>query len=167
MNPEPNFNFELKIRPATQADIGAILQLWKILAEFHAHCDPIYELSINSMEIIEKRIKDQISTESNILLLAEDITQQKIVGYCKGGYSDYFPVFKMGKFGHISDLVVEPSYRNQQIGKKLYEEIYKWFLDKNITRIELGVATTNPISSNFWNKMGFQVFRQVLYKNIT
>lgn len=167
MNLKNDLKLVFTIRKAKEIDIEEILKLWKILAEFHSNLDTVFEPSDDAIDIAREYLIEQVTKENTSFLIAEEVKTKKIVGYCKGNIANYPPVFKMQKYGRISDIVVHSNYRNRNLGKSLFEEMKNWFLQKDITRLELRVASTNPISPNFWKKMGFQEVRKVLYQNIS
>ncbi|MEJ8555082.1 GNAT family N-acetyltransferase [Tepidibacter sp. Z1-5] len=48
-------------------------------------------------------------------------------------------------------------YRGRKIGVKLFEEMEKWALESNITRLELTVMTHNEGAIHLYKKMGFKI----------
>jgi len=47
-------------------------------------------------------------------------------------------------------------YRGKKIGLKLFEELEKWALDHNVTRLELTVMQHNKNAIRLYEKMGFK-----------
>ena len=45
-------------------------------------------------------------------------------------------------------------------------ESIKWFRKRKIIRVELTVATSNPLSMSFWEKHGFKPYYERRFKNI-
>ncbi len=82
----------------------------------------------------------------------------KILGYMELMIKDNEPLhlFKIKKFGWIEAVVVDKKFRNQKIGKQLYEYAIKLFKNKNITYIRLSVFLKNELGHSFWIRKGFK-----------
>ncbi len=53
---------------------------------------------------------------------------------------------------------VDSGYKRQGIGTKLFDSICTWFKTFQVNHVELTVASNNPQSIGFWNKMGGKEF---------
>jgi ribosomal protein S18 acetylase RimI-like enzyme len=151
----------ITIRKAITEDAEAIAKLFIELLDFHKERDLYYTKS----EVAEERqiayIKNAISNESYLVLAATD--KDKIVGYLIALIDKKPKVYKISDFGKIDIIAITKDYRRQGIGEKLFKKAKDWFLSKDIKRIEMNVATTNEISVNFWHKMGFKSYEEVLF----
>jgi len=154
----------LIIREAVSEDIDTIITLWKEFMEFHAARDPFFEIASGGDSNFKKFIIDKLSDESSFIFVAR--MEKVIAGYCLGYISEYPPVFRIKRFGMISDMAVNINYRRKGIGERLLEESKKWFTQKEIQRVELKVAISNEISTSFWRKMGFKPFVESMFMDI-
>jgi GNAT superfamily N-acetyltransferase len=68
--------------------------------------------------------------------------------------------------GIIDQCYVTPSYQRQGIGKKLVMRAMEWFQWKQSTRIELSLIAKNEGGDAFWRKLGFELFRHALFKDV-
>ena len=152
----------MKIREANYSDLPEIVKLWKEFMDFHRDLDPFFTCSNEGPSNFQKHLEGQMESDDAALLVAEE--SGKITGYTKIGISEYPPVFKMDKYGLISDVAVANEYRRKGIGQALYNASTKWFADKGITRIELRVANINNVARGFWSKMGFKPYMTTMYK---
>lgn len=53
-------------------------------------------------------------------------------------------------------MCVDSNYRNQGIGKALYEAFEKYFKEKGISRFTVTSSFKNESAQNFYKKMGFE-----------
>ena len=70
-----------------------------------------------------------------------------------------------GKLGYIYHTTVNPKYWRQGIGKKLVETSIDVLKKIGISRVGLVVFNKNEIGNAFWEKMGFTMRNDLLYRN--
>ncbi len=63
---------------------------------------------------------------------------------------------RWGSGGHIHEWVVHPRWRQQGIGKTLFQHAIRHLLQNNHWRIILWSGENNTIANHFYRKMGFQ-----------
>jgi hypothetical protein len=153
---------KLKIREATHADLPKIIELWKELMDFHSNLDSFYTRSQDGPSNFRKHLESLFESEDDALLVAE--VSGKTIGYAKICISQYPPVFEMDKFGLISDVAVAKQYRRKGVGEALFNRSMDWFCEKGIERVELRVASVNPVAQGFWKKMGFRPYMTTMFK---
>ena len=72
------------------------------------------------------------------------------------------------KRGYIADFFVLPEYRRKGVGRALCKASIEWFASKGLLMPELQYLATNEEGKDFWNAMGFEVYRvsarQILQK---
>ena len=155
----------LTVRKARQADVTAIGILFCEYVDFHARYDPSYKRSRNAQRNFSKIISSQITNRNALVLVA--VEKRKTVGFLHASIAHKPPVFELEKFGSINDLAVAQDCRRSGIGTALYKSCLEWFRGKNITRIESGVTTSNPVSNRFWKKMGYRSYYAKLFLTIS
>ena len=154
----PLGNNMIKIRKATHDDVKSITSLWCEFMDLHNNYDNYYKRAKNGSKVFSEFIKKQIS-EGNSLVLVGLIN--KVICAYLAAKIEYRPaVFSARKYGLISDIAVAEKYRRHGIGEKIYSEAIEWFKKRKIKRIELTVATSNPISIKFWSKLGFKPYSE-------
>jgi GNAT superfamily N-acetyltransferase len=57
-------------------------------------------------------------------------------------------------------------WRNGGIGKALFKEMKRWFLQNKVQAIELYVSFSNPDATAFWREMGLEPFLQLMHQDI-
>lgn len=126
--------------------------------------DSIYNLWINtpgmglnsvddSKEGIEKFLKRNPST----CFIAEE--NEKIVGVIMAGND--------GRRGYIYHIAVLPEFRGKHIAKTLVENAMAALEKEGITKVALVVFEKNKNGNGFWEKIGFTVRNDLIYKNRT
>jgi ribosomal protein S18 acetylase RimI-like enzyme len=148
----------IKIRKATHKDVEKISSLWCEFIDLHERYDNYYKRAKNGTKVFNEFINKQISDRNSLVLVG--ITNKIICAYLSAKIDNRPAVFSETKYGFISDIAVAEKYRRQGIGEKLYYEAIEWFRKRKIIRIELTVATSNPISMKFWSKLGFKPYSE-------
>ncbi|GAA0180966.1 GNAT family N-acetyltransferase [Clostridium sediminicola] len=101
-----------------------------------------------------EKMKSNISNIDNskaLTLVAED--KGNIIGFLSAerGFAN--------RIKHSAYIVIGllKDYRGRNIGVKFFEEMEKWALECNITRLELTVMTHNEGAIRLYSKMGFKI----------
>ena len=126
--------------------------------------DSIYNLWINtpgmglnsvddSKEGIEKFLKRNPAT----CFIAEE--NEKIVGVIMAGND--------GRRGYIYHIAVLPEFRGKHIAKTLVENAMAALEKEGITKVALVVFEKNQNGNGFWEKIGFTVRNDLIYRNRT
>lgn len=106
---------DVYIRDMLPGDAGAINDLSRQLG---------YPLSIDETKACMKNV---MTSDGHIALVATD--DKKVIGWIHG----FKTIHLVGKpFIEIGGLVVDESYRNRHIGKKLLEKVGEWGLKQDI-----------------------------------
>lgn len=103
-----------------------------------------------TIEEMESNIRN-INNSKSLTLVAEE--NGNIVGFLSAerGFANRI---KHSAYIVIGILTV---YRGRKIGVKFFEEMEKWALESNITRLELTVMTHNEGAIHLYKKMGFKI----------
>ena len=152
------------IRKAVSEDLPAVIDLWTELMDFHRDIDPLFTRSAEAADNFLKYLGENMDADDSELFVAE--VSGKLVGYVMANVSKYPPVFVQERYGAISDAAVTASFRRQGIGEALVAAAAHWFREKGLTRMEMRLLNTNPVSTAFWEKMGFVPYMTTLYKDI-
>lgn len=138
-----------------------VVECWKELMDFHRERDPFYTRSHDGHDKFEKYVRESMDSQNSQVLVVLD--GEEVVACSISNVSHHPPVFERTTYGLISDMVVKSDYRRQGIGKRLLDEIRKWFSQQGITRIELRVSARNEVAYSFWNRHGFKETVYVMY----
>ena len=154
----------VEIRQACVRDIAPVVGLWKELTDFHLRRDPHFKPSTTADEAFAAFVSEQIEKDDSLVLVAED--GDVAVAYALATIATRPPVFEETRYGAVYDLLVTGSRRRQGIGERLVQEIERWFLERGIHRIDVGVSTRNEVSTRFWRKVGYEPYLETLYREI-
>lgn len=142
-------NDEFEIRPISQAEMDAVLNVYRQCEDFLA----LGPVSTASEEMVRKDI--EISAEEGGLYCGIYKTNGEMIGII-----DYVPrLYKQNPtHAFLELLMIAARYRNQGIGKAVVEaieaEIRK---DANVTVIFSGVQVNNPQAIRFWQRNGYRI----------
>ena len=135
------------IRPATPADVRAMLALMLELAEF------------------EKLTHLFVATEAGLhdALFGDTRSAEALVAEASGGlvgYALFFHNFStfLGRRGmYLEDLYVQPSQRGNGLGKALLQRVAALARERQCGRFEWSVLDWNQPAIDFYQKMGATV----------
>lgn len=144
------------IRQGGLQDMRQLLVLWHELMEFHRQRDPFFTRAGDGDAHFLAHLRDVLGKPSWRLLVAE--RERRLVGYCLAGILRYPGVYERPRFGWIQDFVVTESARRSHVGTRLFEAAADWLRGQGVDRIELEVAVTNEVSTEFWQRQGFEPF---------
>jgi ribosomal protein S18 acetylase RimI-like enzyme len=144
------------------ADIG---RLWWEFILFHQDIDPIWTPLEGSIPgFIENHLRRFMKSEDGLVLVSGD--KGKVVGYSLSEIHRISPGLKREKYGYIDEMAVTANYQRRGIGEKMLADIMRWFQSNDIKRVELGTTTQNVVGNSFWQKQGFMIYMNTLYKNV-
>jgi ribosomal protein S18 acetylase RimI-like enzyme len=149
------------IREANKKDMDKIVDLWQEMMDFHIKRSDLYQMKPDACEIYSNYLSDVLISPEYIVLVYE--VENKILGYLIATESDEPPVYE-GTVGLILEISVAEKHRNMGIGEKLVAEIEKYFISKEINRIECMVSDFNEVSKSFWFKNGYKPYNLMCFK---
>jgi ribosomal protein S18 acetylase RimI-like enzyme len=156
---------KITIRKAKLSDVPAIDRLGNGLVDYHVKIytkDDAYYNKRNKKADSNWRkwVRKNIKSKNGLVLIAYH--KEKPVGYCLSFIKNNIPLFKINKYGYVSDLYVEKSCRGKGIGKKLLNESKKFFKNKKIRYMELVTNHNNYKSIKFYQKYGFKEYSKTM-----
>ena len=154
----------MDIREATIDDVPKILPVWREFMEFHAQRDGYFAICEGAEEAFASYVRENIEKDDSCVFVAQE--NDEIVGYCQCHVAKTPPVFETKIKGDMGDLAVIEKYRRNGIGEQMFERAMQWFRSKGLERVEVRVAVTNEISTQFWRKMGFSTYLETMSKQV-
>ncbi|MEB3339536.1 GNAT family N-acetyltransferase [Okeania sp.] len=146
---------ELKLRPATPADVPVLFELIKALAEYEKLSDAV---TGNLASLETHLFGESGSDRSNFRPIAEVIIAEfadKPVGFSL--FFHNFSTFLTQPGIYIEDLFVLPEYRGQGIGKQLISYVAQLAVSRNCGRLEWSVLDWNEPAIGFYQHIGASV----------
>jgi ribosomal protein S18 acetylase RimI-like enzyme len=147
----------MQIRPATPADVPAILPMVAKICALHQAWDSAkYGFLPNPAQRYERWLIQQAKHDRGILLVAETDTQQ-LAGFLVATTESEVPIYQLREYGFIHDLWVEPEYRGAGMGRLLIQQAIAAFADLGVQQIRLDTAMANDAARKLFQSCGFRV----------
>ncbi len=135
----------MEIRKMEISDYKSVYNLW-------LSCKG---MGLNDVDDSEKGISRFLERNPETCFVAVD--NDEIIGVILCGND--------GRRGYIYHTAVKPSERNIGIGTKLVDKAMKAFEDIGITKVALVVFEKNETGNAFWEKKGFILREDLVYRN--
>ena len=135
----------MEIRKMEISDYKSVYNLW-------LSCKG---MGLNDVDDSENGISRFLERNPETCFVAVD--NDEIIGVILGGND--------GRRGYIYHTAVKPSERNIGIGTKLVDRAMKAFEDIGITKVALVVFEKNETGNAFWEKKGFILREDLVYRN--
>ena len=126
--------------------------------------DSIYNLwtntpgmGLNSVDDSKDGIEKFLKRNPTTCFVAEE--DSKIVGVIMAGND--------GRRGYIYHTAVLPAFRGKHVAKTLVENAMAALEKEGITKVALVVFEKNQNGNGFWEKIGFTVRNDLIYRNKT
>jgi ribosomal protein S18 acetylase RimI-like enzyme len=158
---------DFTVRLGDKEDIPAMVRLWREMMDFHAKADSRFRPapSPQAEEAWERFLSTDIwENEDWCVLVAE--ADGELVGQVMGAVRDPYPVFEPGRYGYVTDVVVDPTVRRSGVGRALFEALKMWFREKGVAHLQLQVAHKNVASQAFWRAMGCTDYMDTLWYDL-
>jgi GNAT superfamily N-acetyltransferase len=155
------------IRPGTEDDTLEMLRLWREMMDFHAGVEPRFRPAPPPVgeQVWEKYVRANILENENWCVFVAE-TDGRLVGLIMGNLREQIPVFESGRYGYVTDVVVDPAARRSGVGRGLFEALREWMCERGASHVQLQVAHNNPASQAFWREMGCTDFMHTLWYDL-
>ena len=135
----------MNIREMIEADYDQVYQLWLSCAG----------MGLNDLDDSKEGIARFLQRNPQTCLVA--VENQTIIGAILVG-SD-------GRRAYIYHTAVHPNYRRRGIARQLVETVLTVLDDLRIHKVALVVFKRNAEGNKFWEKLGFSVREDLIYRN--
>lgn len=115
------------------------------------------EMGLNSVDDSKEGIEKFLKRNPATCFVAEE--DSKIVGVIMAGND--------GRRGYIYHTAVLPEFREMHVAKTLVENAMAALEKEGITKVALVVFEKNKNGNGFWEKIGFTVRNDLIYRNKT
>ncbi len=112
-------------------------------------------MGLNSVDDSRDGIERFLRRNPSTCFVAEE--DGKIVGVILAGND--------GRRGYIYHTAVLPEFRGRHVAKNLVDRAMTALENEGITKVALVVFERNQIGNGFWEKMGFTVREDLVYRN--
>ena len=114
-------------------------------------------MGLNNLDDSKDGIAKYLDRNPDTCFVAEK--SDEIIGVIISGHD--------GRRGFIYHTAVNPEYRNQGIAKMLVEAAMDALKANGINKVALVVFDRNEVGNAFWEKVGFSVREDLVYRNKT
>jgi ribosomal protein S18 acetylase RimI-like enzyme len=146
----------VNIRRATPADVPAIGRLGALLVRTHHDFDPKRFIAATSRteQGYGSFLGTQLDEPDVIVLVAE--RDGEVLGYTYAGVegNDYMAL--RGPAGVVYDIVVDPAYRRQGVGRMLLDAALEALKARGAPRAVLSTAEQNTPAQHLFESAGFR-----------
>ena len=136
---------DMSIRLMTIDDYEKVYELWMSCAG----------MGLNNLDDTKEGMKRFLIRNPDTCFVAE--IDNKIVGVIIVGND--------GRRGYIYHTAVNPQYRKRGIAKSLVDTVMTALQKIGINKVALVVFDRNKTGNDFWEKMGFTVRDDLMYRN--
>jgi GNAT superfamily N-acetyltransferase len=139
------------LRPATPADVPAIVGLIRELAVF----EHLEHLMVTTPDSLMPHLFGARPVAEVVVAEAVDEASPRIIGFAL--YFTNFSTF-LGRPGlYLEDLYVQPAFRGSGVGKRLLQHLAALAVARGCGRFEWSVLDWNENAIKFYEKMGATV----------
>ena len=135
----------MKIRLMTIEDYEKVYRLW-------LSCEG---MGLNNLDDSKDGIAKYLDRNPGTCFVAEE--SDEVIGVIIAGHD--------GRRGFIYHTAVNPNYRNQGIATKLVDAAMDALKTNGINKVALVVFDRNEEGNEFWDKVGFTVREDLIYRN--
>ena len=136
----------MTIRPMTIADYDAVYALW-------LSCRG---MGLNDVDDSREGLARYLRRNPGTCFVAEDAA--RVRGVIMAGHD--------GRRGYIYHTAVRPDSRGQGIGRRLVEAAMDALRAEGISKVALVVFRRNEAGNAFWERMGFELREDLMYRNL-
>ncbi len=171
-----------KIREATEADIPALIDLFRQEVAYAQQLAGYYELDPDFDWTAY--VRDKLGRRNQKVFVAE--SEGQLLGFIYARITGYTPPqppksllkrllrrsrprpglpLKPFSFGVLDQVFVTPPHRRQRLAIALASEAMRWLEKRDIQRIEIGIYTDNLASQALYGELGFETYRVLMQKS--
>ena len=142
------------IRRAKESDMPDLLSLWHEMMNSHKGMHPDFRIAEHADVAVASNFTALFDDSSAAFIVAEE--EDKVVGMLIAQVRHGLPYTATEISGYIRDVSVTKGSQGRGIGRELVEASVDFLKSKNVEYIDLITGSTNDISNDFWEKMGFK-----------
>jgi ribosomal protein S18 acetylase RimI-like enzyme len=146
----------MEIRPATPADVPAVLPMVRAICDLHRRWDPDKYDFLDDIESMYRGWLTSRTSDPRAVFLVADREGRGPVGMLIGTVEREIPIYRLQEYGFIHDLWVEPDYRNEGLARQLVMSAVERFRAIGVKQVRLDTAEANEVARNLFRSCGFR-----------
>ena len=153
---EKKLNSATSVRRATADDLPAIGRLGALLVRLHHDFDSKRFIPATSQTPSGYAwfLGTQLEQPNVIVLVAE--RDAKVIGYTYASVEGFDYMSLRGPAGVLADIVVDPDYRGQGVGRLLLDATLAELKNRGVPRVVLSTAEGNDRAQHIFERAGFR-----------
>lgn len=146
------------IRPATPADVPAVLPMAAAICAHHESLDPErFAMLPDVVERYETWLPKRAADPRSVFLVAEvSAPAPRVIGFIVGTIERNIPIYRLEEFAYLHDLWVQPEFRRQRVATALLDEAIRRFRAIGAKQIRLETALANEHARRVCESCGFR-----------
>lgn len=143
----------LLIGPAREADIPALLRLYRVLDREMAAMQPDFYTAAPRDPVFLASVIREAGGEVFLARLAGEAVGFALVRETWTPEGSYILPHR---FADLYDLVVDPGARGQGVGRRLVQAVKQWAKGRGLEYVELGILSENAAAAELYDGEGFR-----------
>lgn len=146
-----------EVRPATAADVPAVLPMVRAICALHEHWDPErYPMLPDVVERYRRWLPERAADPESVFLVAQHQDGSSLVGFLIGTVEENIPIYRVARYGFIHDVWVDPSARRSGVASALVENALGRFRAIDVAQVRLETAVPNDEARALFARVGFR-----------
>lgn len=146
------------IRPATPADVPAVLPMVAAICAHHESLDPQrFAMLPDVVQRYERWLPQRAADPRSVFLVAQAGTSATLAGFIVGSMERNIPIYSLDEFAYLHDLWVQPEFRRQGVATALLNDAIARFHAIGARQIRLETALPNEHARRVCETCGFRV----------
>jgi ribosomal protein S18 acetylase RimI-like enzyme len=146
----------MQIRPATPADVTAVLPMVAKICALHESWDAAkFGILPDPEKRYEKWLQRLATDKRSVFLVAEN--QGRLVAFLVATVEREIPIYRLQEYAVVHDLWVEPEYRQNGIARQMVMQAIERFQQMEIQQIRLDTAAINEAARRLFASCGFKI----------
>jgi ribosomal protein S18 acetylase RimI-like enzyme len=146
----------MEIRPAEPADVPRVLPMVGRICAMHEAMDPAkYGFLADPQQMYDAWLVRRAADPRSVFLVVEH-EDGRLVGFLVGTVEKEIGIYRLGEFGFIHDLWVEPEYRHEGYGRQMVMLAIERFGEIGVGQVRLDTAWKNEAARKLFESCGFR-----------
>ncbi|MDB5295955.1 MAG: GCN5-related N-acetyltransferase, partial [Phycisphaerales bacterium] len=150
----------MTIRPATAADVPAVLPLVSKVEAHHQRADPQKYTFRADPGTMYRGWLQRNTTDARAVFLVADAARAgeppRVVGFLIGTIEKEVPIYVLTEYGWVHDLWVDEAYRHEGVGRQLVMQAVERFAALGAKQVRMDVLATNEPAKALFANCGFR-----------
>ena len=145
----------MDMRPATADDVPAVLPMVAAIAALHESWDPAkFGYKPQPQEMYRSWLTGRARDGRSVFLVAE--REGRVVGFLVATVESEIPIYRLTEYGFIHDIWVDPTYRNEGVGRQLVMLAIERFRQIGVAQVRADTAAANDAARGLLAKCGLR-----------